>query len=365
MDGGVSARDAGPEDTRPADRGVGAGAEAASAGGDGRVPGVRRVLDVVLLVGPICVLTAAAVPGLGGALLVAAWSRNAGAVLLVLLLAFVVLTLVIAVAARPGRVLVSRGETWTSRLRWATGVAVLGTVLVAVGAVAWRHDPGPFGSAAARMWMVGGAYGLAAASLSRLRVLRNGAVGVLAVGVALALIPAAVSAAHSQPTGAMARPTPAVEQAQPIPASLLLVGDTPAGYQPVAGSVSEETNGPTPFVGTYTCVSNCPPGETATIMFEAAPGGTSSMYSSYKDFCSQWVRQGYSCGSLGPDMWRAVLPSSSTVFQVVVYEHAGDEFTLQAPPTMSPQLLRAYMLSIHPASNAELVALLRGYPNYN
>jgi hypothetical protein len=284
-------------------------------------------------------------------------------VLIVLLVGVMVLTLVIAGASYPGRALIRSGGTGRGRLRWAAGVCLLGTLLIAIGGYLWRRDPAPFGSAADRLWLIGAAYALAAAGRSRPRVLRNlGLAGVGAIA-ALALGLAVISGSHTSASAAAV--PPAVESAH-IPSSLLLVGDTPAGYRPVPGSISEQF-GPSPFLGTYTCVSKCPPGQAASITFEAAPGGPHD-YSSYQALCGPTpgsASQGYVCSSLGPDMWRATYPPSPTVYQQVIYEHGGVEFTLQAPPTMDPQLLRTYMLSIHRASNAELASLLKGYPNYS
>jgi hypothetical protein len=325
----------------------------------------RSALNAVLLLGPICVLAAATVPTIGVGILAAAWAGSTGAALLALITGLVMLTLVIALASYPGRALIRSGGDLQGRLRFAAGVCLLGTLLTAVGGYLWHRDPAPLGSGPIRMWLIGAAYALAAAARSRPRVLRILAgIGVGAIATS-ALSLAVISPPH-QTTGAQ-RPAPQTVQSVHIPSSLLLVGDTPTGYRPVAGSVGMES-AYSPFIATYTCVSNCPPdpapGQAPSIMFEAAPAGRGD-FSDYQALCGPHPAQGYVCSDLGPDMWRAVMPSSSTVYQVVIYEHDSVEFTLQAPPTMDPRLLRAYMLSIHRASNAELVSLLQGYPNYS
>ncbi len=206
------------------------------------------------------------------------------------------------------------------------------------------------------------------AAPARPRVPRNLAFAGFAGAVALIVSAVAISDVRHQDTaGPVGAPLPQAAQRVRIPSNLLLVGDTPAGYRPVAGSVSEES-ATSPFIATYTCVSDCPPdpspGQAPWIIFTAAQGGPGD-FSDYEALCGPNPAQGYVCSSLGPDMWRATVPSSPKVYQTVIYEHGGIEFTLQAPPTMDPQLLRAYMESIHRASNAELVSLLKGYPDYS
>lgn len=357
-----------PEDARPVVEDARPALEDAIPRPDSRVRTTcgRRALDAVVLLGPICLFTAATVPTIGVAILAAAWAGNTGAGLLALLAGLVMLTLVIALASYPGRALIHSGGTLPGRLRWAAGVCLLGTLLIAVGGYLWRRDQAPFGSGPTRIWMIGAAYALAAAARSRPSFLRKVALAGFCAAGTLTVSLVIISAAH-QGTGAP-WPAPQAIQSARIPSNLLLVGNTPAGYQPVAGSISEEGNGSSPFLATYTCVSNCPPdpspGQAPSIMFTAAPAGRGD-FSVYEGLCGPNPDQGYVCSSLGPDMWRAAVPSSPTVYQTVIYEHGVVEFTLQAPPTMDPQLLRAYMLSIHRASNAELVSLLRGYPNYS
>lgn len=325
----------------------------------------RRALNAVLLLGPICLFTAATMPAIGFAIIAAFWAGNTGAKLFTLFAGFALLTLMIALASYPGRALIRSGDVLQSRLRWAAGVCLLGTLLIIMGGYVWHRDPAPFGSGPTRMWLVGAAYALAAAARTRPRALRNVARTGFGAAAALTLGLAVISASHQSNGGTRA---PEAAPSARIPSSLLLVGNTPAGYRPVASSVSEDGGGPSPFLATYTCVSNCPsdssPGQAPWITFEAAQAGPDD-FSSYKALCGPQPAQGYVCGDLGPDMWRAAVPSSPTVYQVIIYEHGGVEFTLEAPPAMDPRLLRAYMLSIHRASNAELTSLLKGYPNYS
>ncbi|MBR7834417.1 hypothetical protein KDL01_14170 [Actinospica durhamensis] len=206
------------------------------------------------------------------------------------------------------------------------------------------------------------------AAPARPRVRRNLAFAGFVGAVALIVGAVAIfNAGHQVRVGGIGPPQPQAAQMGRIPSNLLLVGDTPAGYRPVAGSVSEE-GATSPFIATYTCVSHCPadsaPGQAPSIMFSAAQSGP-GYFSDYKALCGPNPAQSYVCGKLAPDMWRATAPSSPRVYQIVIYEHGDVEFILQAPPTMDPQLLRAYMLSIHRASDAELVSLLKGYPNYS
>jgi hypothetical protein len=325
----------------------------------------RRALNALLLLGPICLLTAATAPAVGIGIIAAFWAGDTGAKLFALLAGFAVLTLVIALASRPGRALIRSGDVSQNRLRWAAGVCLLGTLLIAMGTYVWHRDPAPFGSAPTRIWLVGAAYALAAAARSRPRALRNVALTGFGAATALTLSLAVISASSRTSVGTHA---PEVAPPARIPSNLLLVGNTPAGYRPVAGSVSEDGGGPSPFLATYTCVSSCQPdsspGQAPSIIFEAAQAGPGT-YSSYNALCGSQSTQGYVCSDLGPDMWRAAIKSSPTVYQIIIYEHGGVEFTLQAPPSMAPQLLRAYMLSIHRASTAELTSLLKGYPNYS
>jgi hypothetical protein len=121
----------------------------------------RRALNTVLLLGPICLFTAATAPAVGVAIIAAFWAGTVGAKLLTLLAGFAVLTLVIALASHPGRELIRSGDVWRSRLRWAAGVCLLGTLLIAMGGYVWHRDPAPFGSGPTRMWLAGAAYALA------------------------------------------------------------------------------------------------------------------------------------------------------------------------------------------------------------
>lgn len=199
---------------------------------------------------------------------------------------------------------------------------------------------------------------------------RGFAVGGFGAAAALVVIGAVVAVQHQSSVhgiGSGRQPVAAASRVQ-IPRDMMLVGNTPAGYRPVPGTISAGAPGPAQFMATYTCVSNCPPdpspGRAPWIMFDVAQPSEDGL-SGYNAFCGpQHSQQGYVCTDLGPEMWRAAVPDS-TVFQLIIYERGDIEFTLQAPPTMDPGALRAYMLSIHPASDAELVSLLRGYPNYS
>ena len=332
-----------------------------------RPTATRRWLAPLLLLGPIWLGTAAAAPMAGFAILGAAWGGGATGALIALLCGLLFLTLVIGLASYPGRAMIRTGDSWRGRFRWAAGVCLLGTVGLLAGFYLQHLDPAPFGSGLARIRLAGVPYVLAAAALSRPRGLRVGARGTFGILMVLVLVGFATTthAAAGQGQQRQAQPAPV----SVIPRRLMLVGNTPTGYKPVAGQVSSGQGPDTPFLADYTCVTDCPaqpsPGQAASIMFSATDESGPGDFSSYTSMCGPGSTQGYVCTALGTDMWRAVPPSSPLAYQVIIYEHDEIEFVLQAPRTMDPQLLQAYMQSIHPASNAELASFLEGYPDYS
>lgn len=327
----------------------------------------RRRLTPLLLLGPIWLATALTAPPLGFVIFDAAWGGGVLAGLLALVFGLIVLTLVIGLASYPGRSLTRSDGTWSSRLRWAAGVCLLGTVGVPVGLYFLHTDPGLFGNSMVPIWLTGVPYALAAAARSRPRALRIGALGTFGVVGALALVAYATAAYSAAGPSQRAQAQPAPKSV--IPRRLMLVGDTPSGYRPAAGQISSGQGPDTDFIANYTCTSNCPaqpaPGQAASIMFTAADESGPNSFSSYTALCGPGSTQGYTCTELGTDMWRAVTPADPSAYQTIIYEHDRIEFTLLAPRTMDPQLLRAYMQSIHPASNAELASFLQGYPDYS
>jgi hypothetical protein len=327
----------------------------------------RGRLAPLLLLGPIWLATAVTAPPLGFEIFDAAWGGGVLAGLLALAFGLVVLTLVIGLASYPGRVLTRSDGTWSSRLRWAAGVCLLGTVGLPVGLYFQHTDPGLLGSGTDPIWLTGVPYAFAAAARSRPRALRIGALGTFGAVAALALVAYATAAHSAAGPGQRAQAQP--EPKSVIPRRLMLVGDTPSGYRPMAGQISSGQGPDTDFIADYTCASGCPAqqgsGQAAQIIFTAADQSGQGDFSSYTALCGPGSTSGYTCTDLGTDMWRAVTPADLLTDQIIIFEHDEIEFTLEAPRTMDPQVLRAYMQSIHPASNAELSSFLQGYPNYS
>ncbi|MFI9424183.1 hypothetical protein ACIG54_11565 [Streptomyces achromogenes] len=141
--------------------------------------GAQTALHLLL----VWALMTGAMPVLGFALMVTAWSDGNGALVPVLALGVPLAVVLLSVAGAPVRTVVPPCASAPRRLGWATLVFVLGTLGVLAGLAV--YDDGVYlGSASTRVALTGAPYAVAAAFFVPDRWVRLGATAALAAAVA-------------------------------------------------------------------------------------------------------------------------------------------------------------------------------------
>ncbi|WP_432170292.1 hypothetical protein [Streptomyces sp. 1222.5] len=281
--------------------------------------------------------TAAAMPALGFALVVAGWGGGAGAAVPVLVLGGPIMVVLLAMAGLPARTVVPLCGSAGRRVGWAVAVFALGTLGVLAGLAAYSGDV-DLGSAGTRIALTGVPYAVAAAFFVPNPWVRLGAVAALAAGLVYGGFVGPAQARHRHHTAEIAR--------YREHHGLLYLGAAPPGMR-----VSRAVVGPASFIVDYRPVrEGYESGYVGLVVrspLTRAPR------------CPEPADKGATCTVDAHGVMRVIrrLPGGA-VAVTLTRRHHGAEVEVSSQSLDEPGL-RHLLRTLHPLSDTELESLMR------